>query len=259
MRMDKIAMITGASSGIGKSTCLALAEIGYHLAIGSRNIENLQSVQTTAKAHGVTVLAVPLDVRHLDSAENFVQQAMATYGRIDVLVNNAGLARGVTRIADQHNEEEWQEMIDTNLMGLARMTRLVVPIMIKQQAGHVVNIGSTAGHEAYPGGSMYAATKFGERAFTTALRQELLGTPIRVTSIDPGMVETQFSMVRFNGDKAKADAVYAGVTPLVPDDIADLIVFAVTRKSHVNLETIVVRPVDQASNTMLARKTQVSK
>ncbi len=247
-------MITGASSGIGRSTSLALADLGYHLVIGARNLEKLSKVKAEAEQKGVNVLAIQLDVRSLDSAEAFVRQAMDEFNRIDVLVNNAGLARGVTKIAEQKNEAEWQEMIDTNLMGLARMTRLVVPLMIEQQSGHVINIGSTAGHDAYPGGSIYAATKFGERAFTTALRQELLGTPIRVTSIDPGMVETEFSMVRYNGDKERADAVYAGVTPLSPDDIADLIAFAVSRKSHVNLETIIVRPVDQASNSMVARK-----
>ena len=252
--MDKIAMITGASSGIGRSTSLALADLGYHLIIGARNLDKLSKVKMEAEQKGVKVVALPLDVRNLDSAESFVKQAMVEFGRIDVLVNNAGLARGVTKIAEQKNEAEWQEMIDTNLMGLARMTRLVVPFMIDENCGHIVNIGSTAGHDAYPGGSIYAATKFGERAFTTALRQELLGTPIRVTSIDPGMVETDFSNVRYYGDQEKANAVYEGVTPLGPDDIADLIAFAVTRKSHVNLETIIVRPVDQASNTMVARK-----
>ncbi|MCY0876566.1 MAG: SDR family NAD(P)-dependent oxidoreductase [Firmicutes bacterium] len=249
----KIAMVTGASAGIGKATALLLAQNGFDLILGARRREALTTVANEARAHGSTVWEGPLDVTDKASATAFVREAAAAMNRIDILVNNAGLARGVTYIAEQDNEDEWQEMLDTNLMGLLRMTRLVVPLMIQNGYGHIVNLGSTAGHDAYAGGSVYCATKFGVRAITSALRQELLGKPIRVTSVDPGMVETDFSRVRYNGDEAKAGAVYAGITPLTAEDIADTIVYAVTRKAHVNLDTIIMRPIQQGPNGTVFR------
>lgn len=238
-------MVTGASGGIGRETALQLADAGYDLIIGSRRPEPLQELDLALQAKGVRVHAATLDVTDKKSAVAFVSGALTAMGRIDVLVNNAGLARGVTRIAEQQDEDEWQEMLDTNVMGLLRITRLVVPHMIEQRFGHVVNLGSTAGHDPYAGGSVYCATKFGVRAITSALRQELLGHPIRVTSVDPGMVETDFSRVRYRGDEDKASAVYAGLVPLSAADVADVIVFAVTRADHVNLDTIVMRPREQ--------------
>lgn len=250
----RIALITGASSGIGAATARQLADLGFDLILGARREDRLHDIAEDTKRRGARVFSRTLDVTDLKSVTTFIKEAHDAFGSIDVLVNNAGLARGVTRIAEQTSDEEWQEMLDTNVMGLLRVTRLVVPIMIEQGYGHVVNLGSTAGHDAYAGGSVYCATKFGVRAITSALRQELLGHPIRVTSVDPGMVETDFSMVRYSGDKDKADAVYAGVTPLTAEDVADVIAFAVTRKSHVDLDTIVMRPVQQGPYGQIARK-----
>ncbi|PWI58696.1 SDR family NAD(P)-dependent oxidoreductase [Sulfoacidibacillus thermotolerans] len=252
--MKKVAMITGASGGIGKATALQLADAGFDLALGARNLEKLAEVAKIARDKGADVYMNALDVRNLESATQFVDEAKEHFGHIDILVNNAGLALGTTKIAEQTDETEWQTMIDTNVMGLLRMTRLVVPLMIENGYGHVVNLGSTAGHDAYAGGSVYCATKFGERAISTALRHELLGYPIRVTSVDPGMVETDFSVVRYQGDKQKAEQVYEGMIPLTAEDIADIIVFAVTRKPHVDLDTIIVRPTDQAGNGLVHRR-----
>lgn len=252
-KQKRTALITGASSGIGRATALLLAENGFNVILGARRKEALEDVSKKAQTFGSDVLAATLDVRNKDNATEFVQNALDHFQHIDVLINNAGLARGLTKVADQQNEEEWQDMVDTNIMGLMRMTRLVLPSMIEQNYGHIVNLGSTAGHEAYAGSSVYCATKFGVQAITTALRQELLGHAIRVTSVDPGMVETEFSMVRFSGDKDRADSVYAGTTPLTANDIADIILFAVTRKNHVNLDDIIVRPVDQASGGLVYR------
>lgn len=249
----KIALVTGASGGIGKATATLLASHGFDLILGARRVADLAAVSAQARASGATVWERTLDVTDKNSARTFVQEAAAAMGKIDILVNNAGLARGVTYIAEQENEEEWQEMIDTNVMGLLRMTRLVLPIMLANGYGHVVNLGSTAGHDAYAGGSVYCATKFGVRAITSALRQELLGKPIRVTSVDPGMVETDFSRVRYSGDESKASAVYAGLEPLTAEDVADVIVYAVTRKAHVNLDTIVMRPTQQGPNGTVYR------
>lgn len=249
----RTALVTGASSGIGRATALLLAENGFDLILGARRKEALEDVAKKARTSGNHVFVATLDVRNKDNATDFVHEALDNFHHIDVLVNNAGLARGLTKVSEQKDEQEWQDMVDTNIMGLMRMTRLVLPSMIEQNHGHIVNLGSTAGHEAYAGGSVYCATKFGVQAITAALRQELLGHAIRVTSVDPGMVKTEFSMVRFSGDKDRADSVYAGTTPLTADDIADIILFAVTRKSHVNLDDIVVRPVDQASGGLVYR------
>ncbi|OPG15540.1 SDR family NAD(P)-dependent oxidoreductase [Ferroacidibacillus organovorans] len=249
----RTALITGASSGIGAATARQLAELGFGLMLGARREARLEEIAADVQSRGARVFSRALDVTVGASVTSFVKEAQNAFGRIDVLVNNAGLARGVTRIADQTSDDEWQEMLDTNVLGLLRVTRLVVPIMIEQGFGHVVNLGSTAGHDAYAGGSVYCATKFGVRAITSALRQELLGHPIRVTSVDPGMVETDFSVVRYSGDKDKADAVYSGVTPLTAEDVADVIAFAVTRKAHVDLDTIVMRPVQQGPYGQLAR------
>jgi 3-hydroxy acid dehydrogenase/malonic semialdehyde reductase len=250
-----VAVITGATSGIGKSTAVLLARSGYDIFIGGRRADRLEAVRQECEAAGAQARACVHDVRDNAGSEAFVDAVQAAFGRIDVLVNNAGLARGLTQIAEQSDETPWQEMIDTNVMGLLRMTRLIVPHMIAQAGGHIVNIGSTAAHEAYAGGAVYAATKHAVRAITTALRLELLGQPIRVTEIDPGMVETDFSRVRFFGDEARAQSVYEGVTPLTADDIADVILFAVTRKPHVNIDMLILRPRDQGSQGAVARRT----
>ncbi len=250
----KIALVTGASGGIGRATALALADAGYDLIVGARREALLEDTVGAVRETGRRVFSACLDVRDRSSVDAFVQASLAAMGHVDVLVNNAGLARGVAKIAEQTDEDEWQEMLDTNVMGLLRVTRLVLPRMIERGRGHIVNIGSTAAHEVYAGGSVYCGSKFAVRAITLALRQELLGLPIRVTEIDPGMTETDFSRVRFRGDERQAGAVYAGAVPLTPEDVADVIVFAVTRKSHVNLDNIIMRPVDQAVHTMVHRR-----
>lgn len=251
----KVAVITGASAGIGQAVAIGLAEAGFQVALGARRRERLE--ETAAKIEALTgkkPYTAELDVTDLKSAEAFIDGVVKNCGQVNVLVNNAGLARGVTYVADQTGEEDWQEMLDTNVMGLLRVTRLLLPHIIASGEGHVINLGSIAGHEAYAGGAVYCATKFAVRAITDALRQELLGKPVRVTSVDPGMVETEFSVVRYKGDQSAADNVYAGMQPLVAEDIADCVVWAATRPAHVNIDTIIVKPLDQAGAGRVARR-----
>lgn len=251
---DHVAIITGASSGIGRASAVALAREGFRVVIGARDVAKLTELaQEIEREAGKAPLLLPLDVRDGAQVKAFVTATMETYGRIDVLVNNAGLAKGVTPVIEETDPDNWDQMIDTNVKGLLLMTREAVPHMIAGGNGHVINIGSVAGWESYAGGAVYCATKFAVRAITTALRQELLGKPVRVTSIDPGMVETNFSVVRLE-DQSKADEVYEGMTPLTADDIADCVVFAATRPAHVNLDTIIVKPLDQAGAGKVARR-----
>jgi NADP-dependent 3-hydroxy acid dehydrogenase YdfG len=202
---------------------------------------------------GESGLALPLDVTKLDSIDAFVGEVKKKFGRIDVLVNNAGLARGLAPIAEG-SDEDWIEMWEVNVLGLLRMTRASLPLLRKAKHGHIVNLGSIAGFETYKGGAGYTASKHAVHAISRTLRLELNGEPIRVTEIEPGMVETEFSVVRFHGDRDAAKAVYKGVKPLVAADIADCIVFAVTRPPHVDIDEIVVRPVAQAAAWLVARK-----
>jgi 3-hydroxy acid dehydrogenase / malonic semialdehyde reductase len=255
IRLDgKIAIVTGASSGIGAATARALSSVGCQLALGARRGEKLEEVAAGIELEtGRRPLILPLDVTSRESASAFVEQVVAKWGNIHVLINNAGLASGTSPVAEAANDDDWELMMNTNVLGLLRMSRLVVPHLIASGAGHVVNLGSTAGHEAYVGGAGYCATKFGVRAITSALRQELLGKPVRVTSVDPGMVETEFSIVRYYGDKNQADQVYAGMTPLTAEDIADCILFTVTRPFHVNIDEVIVKPTDQAGAGKVAR------
>ncbi|TCP58257.1 hypothetical protein EV586_102711 [Tumebacillus sp. BK434] len=251
---EQVAVITGASNGIGAASAVALAREGFQVALGARSTEKLAAVAQAIEAEtGVQPFVMELDVRKADSVKAFVAAVAEQYGRIDVLLNNAGLAKGVTPVIEEADSENWDQMIDTNVKGLLLMTRETVPHMIKGGNGHVINLGSIAGREAYAGGAVYCATKFAVRAITDALRQELLGQPIRVTTVDPGLVNTGFSMVRL-GDQEKADAVYAGMTPLVAEDIADCVVFAATRPQHVNIDAIIVKPTDQAGAGKVARR-----
>jgi 3-hydroxy acid dehydrogenase / malonic semialdehyde reductase len=251
----KVALITGASSGIGAASARALARAGFHLALGARRVNRLEALADEIEAEvGRRPLILDHDVTSLESCTRFVEKTVRHFGKVNVLLNNAGLALGVDYVADVKDETEWQTMIDTNIMGVLRMSRLVIPYLEDSGCGHIINLGSIAGREAYAGGAVYCATKFAVRAITDALRQELLGKPIRVTTIDPGMVETEFSVVRYRGDKEKADNVYAGMTPLTAEDIADCIVFAATRPSHVNIDAVIVKPLDQAGAGKVARK-----
>jgi 3-hydroxy acid dehydrogenase / malonic semialdehyde reductase len=251
----KVAVITGASAGIGQAAAVGLAEAGFRLALGARRTERLADVaERIAQATGERPYVAPLDVTDLNSSQAFVEGALGHFGQINVLVNNAGLARGVTHVADETSDTDWQQMLDTNVMGLLRVTRLILPQIIASGSGHVINLGSIAAREAYAGGAVYCATKFAVRAITEAMRQELLGKPVRVTTVDPGMVETEFSMVRYKGDEAEASNVYQGMTPLAAEDIADCIVWAATRPAHVNIDAIIVKPLDQAGAGKVARK-----
>jgi NADP-dependent 3-hydroxy acid dehydrogenase YdfG len=250
---DRVALITGASSGIGEATARAFAAEGAALALGARREGRLERLaKDLTREFAVDTLTAELDVTRVKSAERFVAKVFRRFGKVDILVNNAGLARGRREVAEG-DEREWDEMIDTNVKGLLRMSRLVLPHMVKRNSGHVVNLGSVAGLGVYEGGSVYCATKWSVKAVTQAMRLEVNGTAIRVTEVSPGLVETEFSVVRFHGDTKKAGEVYAGMTPLVGADVADCILWAVTRPPHVDIDEIVVRPVAQAGMGKVAR------
>jgi 3-hydroxy acid dehydrogenase / malonic semialdehyde reductase len=256
----KVVLITGASSGIGEATARSLAPLGVRLALGARRLDRLEGLAAELeREHGTESLVRALDVRQVNEAEGFVAAAVERFGAIDVLLNNAGLARGRQHVSEGI-ESEWDEMIDTNVKGLLRMSRLVLPHMIRRNTGHVVNLGSVAGLGVYEGGSVYCATKWSVKAITQAMRLELNGKDIRVTEICPGLVETEFSVVRFHGEvepavaREKSDEVYRGYQPLTASDIADCIVWTLTRPAHVDIDEIVVRPVAQAGMGKVARR-----
>ncbi|HEU4449282.1 MAG TPA: SDR family NAD(P)-dependent oxidoreductase [Gaiellaceae bacterium] len=245
----RTAIVTGASSGIGLATARALAAEGARLALGARRSDRLEAV---AEELGEEHVYAPLDVTEAASAAAFAERAASELARVDVLVNNAGLALGRTEIADGSDEDD-RVMLETNVLGLVRMTRLVLPHM-EDGRGHVVNLGSWAGREAYAAGGMYVGSKTAVRALTYVLRKELVGR-VRVTTVDPGMVgDTEFSDVRFAGDLEKKEAVYRGVDYLTPEDVADCILWAVTRPGHVNIDEIVVKPLQQASQDAIVRR-----
>jgi NADP-dependent 3-hydroxy acid dehydrogenase YdfG len=238
-----VAVVTGASSGIGEATARRLAAEGFDVVLGARRLDRLEAI-----AADIGGRALALDVTSTESVDAFCAQVDGCR----LLVNNAGGALGRDAVADA-DEEEWRWMYDANVLGVMRMTRALLPSLEASGDGHVVMIGSIAGHEPYVGGAGYNAVKFALRAVTKVLRLELVGKPVRVTTIDPGMVDTEFSLVRFHGDQDKAEAVYAGMTPLTADDIADCVAFAVTRPSHVNIDSMVVMPRDQASAAVVHR------
>jgi NADP-dependent 3-hydroxy acid dehydrogenase YdfG len=246
-RTRPVAVVTGASSGIGAATAAALGRRGYQIVAGARRIQRVQRVV------GDLGMAMPLDVTDQKSVDDFVGKVSKAFGRVDVLVNNAGLASGLTPVAEAR-DEDWIAMWEVNVLGLMRMTRACLPLLRKAKHGHIVNLGSIAGFEVYKGGAGYTASKHAVRAISRTLRLELNGEPIRITEVAPGMVETEFSLVRFRGDRKAAKAVYQGVKPLVAEDIADCIVFAVTRPPHVDIDEIVVRPIAQAASWLVARK-----
>jgi NADP-dependent 3-hydroxy acid dehydrogenase YdfG len=247
MAAERIAVVTGASSGIGASSARQLARAGFHVVAGARRTERLAPL---AEEVGATTLA--LDVTDPGSVAAFVATVRDRHGHADLLVNNAGTGLGLDPV-EHGRDEDWQAMLDTNVVGLLRVTREFLPLLRAAPHAHIVNLGSIAGFEVYPGGAGYTASKHAVRAVTDTLRLELNGEPIRITEIAPGMVETEFSFVRFRGDTEKADQVYAGVQPLTADDIADCIVWAVTRPPHVDIDFMVVRPVAQAAAYQVAR------
>jgi 3-hydroxy acid dehydrogenase/malonic semialdehyde reductase len=237
----KTAIVTGASSGIGAATAKALAEKGVRVAGGARRVDRLE-----------TDVALELDVTDPESAARFVDAAVAELGGVDILFNNAGLALGRYPF-DESNEEDERAMFETNVSGLVRMTRLCLPHI--RDGGHIVNMGSVAGRQAYEKGATYVASKFAVRGFTYALREDLLGRPIRLTTVDGGLVETEFSIVRFKGDTEQAAAVYKGIDPLRAEDIADCVMWALTRPWHVNVDEIVVKARNQSSGGRILRET----
>ena len=250
----KIILITGASSGIGAATARAFAEKGAKLLLCARRLNKLQEMEAELRDKGATDLfTFELDVTDRDEVEGTLNTLPDSWGEIDILVNNAGLARGLGKFWED-DIENWEEMIDTNTKGLLYVTRTVVPGMVARNRGHVINLGSTAGHGAYPGGHVYCATKSAERAITDGLRIDLNGKSIRVTSIDPGMVETDFSNTRFRGDTQRASKVYEGVVPLTPEDIAETIVWTATRPAHVQIQTVLLTCVDQANSYVVHRQ-----
>lgn len=246
-------LITGASSGIGEATARAFATAGARLILAARRADRLQSLAAElAEAQGTESHLVPLDVRNAGVVTRMLEDLPEAWAGIDVLVNNAGLSRGLEKV-HEGSIQDWDEMVDTNIKGLLYVTRAVLPGMVARGRGHVINLGSIAGHEVYPGGAVYCATKHAVGAITKGLRIDLLGTPVRVTTVDPGMVETEFSLVRFHGDSERADRVYEGLQPLTANDVADAILHAATRPPHVNIDEILVMATAQASATRVHR------
>lgn len=243
MADQRVAVVTGGSSGIGAATVRRLRAEGFAVVAGARRVDKLREV---TEAAGAT--ANVLDVTDRASVEAFCEQVP----RCDVLVNNAGGALGLEPIAES-DDEHWRTMWETNVFGLMLMTRALIPKLEASGNGHIVNIGSIAGIETYPGGGGYTSVKHAARAISHTLRLELVGKPVHLTEIDPGLVETEFSIVRFDGDKERAKMVYEGMTPLTADDIADCIAWAVTRPRHVNIDELVIRPIAQARATIVAR------
>lgn len=251
---NRIVFITGASAGIGAACARACAREGAKLLLAARRLDRLQALEGELRMAGASdVHSFALDVQRAAAVQEALAALPSNWQAIDVLVNNAGLSRGLDKVYDA-KIDDWDEMIDTNVKGLLYVTRAVVPGMVQRGRGHVVNLGSTAGEMTYPGGSVYCATKAAERAISDGLRQDLLGTPVRVTSIDPGMVETEFSKVRFHGDEARAAKVYASLTPLQPEDVADAVVWAVSRPAHVNIARVSLTSIDQANSLLFNRK-----
>jgi NADP-dependent 3-hydroxy acid dehydrogenase YdfG len=250
----KSVFITGASSGIGEACALAFAAEGARLLLAARRLERFQKLTPKLKDAGAAnIHTFSLDVRDAAQVQSQLDALPEEWKAIDILVNNAGLSRGLEKL-HEGKLQDWDEMIDTNVKGLLYVTRAVVPGMVARGRGHVVNLGSTAGEMTYPNGAVYCGSKAAEHAINDGLRQDLLGTPVRVTSIDPGMVETEFSEVRFRGDKERAAKVYQGLTPLQPSDVADAIVWAATRPAHVNIARVLLTSIDQANSLLFNRK-----
>jgi NADP-dependent 3-hydroxy acid dehydrogenase YdfG len=242
-----VVCISGASSGIGQSVAEIFAENGCHLFLGARRVDRLQELTQLLLAKGAASVKIHhLDVRSSASVTSWAQACLCVHDTIDVLVNNAGLVLGLDPI-ETGSEEDWQTIMDTNVMGVLRLTQAFLPKLKQQNRGHIVMIGSIAGHQAYEGGSAYCASKFGVKAITRTLKLELNGTGIRIGSIDPGMVETEFSVVRFKGDLDRAKNVYKGLEPLKARDIAECVYFMCDRPSHVNLDEIIIMPTAQAT------------
>ena len=245
-------MITGATSGIGEACARKFANGGYDLVITGRNVDRLKAVEQQARQLGADVLALEFDVRDRKAAAAAVESLKGKWAVIDVLINNAGLALGLDK-EYEGDLDDWETMVDTNVKGLLIMTRLIVPGMVERNKGHVINIGSVAGDAAYAGGSVYCATKAAVKAITDGLRIDVAHTAVRVTNVKPGLVETNFSIIRFHGDKQRADNVYKGIKPLTGDDIADVAFYAASAPEHVQVAEVLVLATHQANGTVVDR------
>ena len=251
--MNKVVMITGATSGIGMACARKFAENGDRLILTGRNEDRLADIKKELVAQGADVLTLAFDVRDREKASQAVKTLPAEWQEIDVLVNNAGLALGLEP-EFEGNLDDWETMIDTNIKGLLTMTRLVVPGMVQRNSGHIINVGSVAGDAAYAGGNVYCATKAAVKALTDGLRIDVAHTAIRVTNLKPGLVETNFSNIRFHGDTERAANVYKGVKPLTGDDIADVAVYASNAPAHVQIAEVLILATHQASGSVIVRK-----
>ncbi len=251
--MKKIALVTGATSGIGEACARKLAENNYNVIITGRRTDRLEAIAAELRAIGAEVLTLAFDVRDREAATAAIQGLPAGWQEIDVLINNAGGALGLEP-EYEGNYEDWDTMIDTNIKGLLTMTRLVVPGMVERDRGHVVNIGSVAGDATYANGNVYCATKSAVKALSDGLRIDVAHTSVRVTNIKPGLVETNFSVIRFHGDKQKADNVYKGINPLTGKDIAESMYYAVSAPAHVQVAEVLILATHQANGSTIVRK-----
>ena len=251
--MNKIVFITGASSGIGAACAKKFAQAGYDLVLNARSEDKLRPLLEELTSYSVQVCPLIFDVRDRQAAQQAIDSLPEAFKAIDVLVNNAGLALGMDK-EYEGIEENYDTMIDTNITALLMITRMVVPGMVERGRGHIINIGSVAGDAAYPGGSVYCATKAAVKVLSDGLRMDLVHTPLRVTNIKPGLVETNFSITRFAGDKERADKVYQGIKPLTGDDIADVVYYAASAPAHVQIAEVLVLATHQASGSLVYRE-----
>ena len=251
--MKKIVLITGATSGIGEACARKFAQNGDKVILTGRNQARMTAIADELKAQGAEVLTLMFDVRDREAARQAIESLPAEWQEIDVLVNNAGLALGLEP-EYEGNPDDWETMIDTNIKGLLTMTRLVVPGMVARDRGHIINIGSVAGDAAYAGGNVYCATKAAVKALSDGLRIDVANTAVRVTNLKPGLVETNFSNIRFHGDSDRAATVYKGIKPLTGDDIADVAVYAANAPEHVQIAEVLILATHQASGSVIVRK-----
>lgn len=249
----KTVLITGVTSGIGEGCARKFAAMGSNLILNGRNSEKLNQLKEELTALGVEVLTLPFDVRDRAAMRAAIDSLQGPWQQIDVLINNAGLVIGVDK-EFEGNLDEWDIVLDTNIKALLSMTRMIVPGMVARGRGHIINIGSIAGDAAYPGGSVYCATKAAVKALSDGLRIDLVDTPLRVTNIKPGMVETNFTVVRYRGDKQRADDFYKGIRPLTGDDIAEVVYYAASAPEHVQIAEVLVMPTHQATGTISYRE-----
>ena len=252
----KTILITGATSGIGEACARKFAAMGSNLILNGRNEDKLERLKQELTALGIEVLTLPFDVRDRQAMRQALDSLQGQWKAIDVLINNAGLVLGMDK-EHEGSLDEWDVVIDTNIKALLAMTRMIAPGMVERGCGHIINIGSIAGDAAYAGGSVYCATKAAVKALSDGLRIDLVDTPLRITNIKPGMVETNFSVIRFRGDQQKADAVYEGIRPLTGDDIADVVYYAASAPAHVQIAEVLVMPTYQATGTICHRRQQV--